>query len=79
MEAEIQYPTYFFFGIAIVLMGCIQFLSRNWQGRYAYQQWKSMGVNRMARSPEFWARASIPVSAIFVVVGLVLVAASFVR
>ena len=73
-----HYPTYLVFGLVLIGMGIIQFASRRWQGQYAHQQWKILGLQRAAKTPEYWAAASIPVSIIFVITGIALTAASFV-
>lgn len=71
------HPAFLVFGIVVAIMGVIQFLTRGWQGNYAHQAWKSFGIEGMARTPEFWAKASIPFTIVVVVIGAGFVVASF--
>jgi hypothetical protein len=73
----VQYPTFFVFGLVIAVAGIVQFLTRKRQGEYAYRTWKSWGAEGMAQSPEFWAKVSVPINIVFVLIGAGLMIASF--
>jgi hypothetical protein len=69
--------SYLIFGIAVVAIGVMTFLSRKYYGRYAHR----MLSRRPGRSPTpgYWAALSVASAALFWLVGAICIAAAFVN